>query len=124
MVITSHLLIRVFAQSFQPIRKLKAQSMLKRSLPTFIGLIFAILATNSFAALPPKYLEVKEFQQCLSTQKIDTYEVWCMPAKKILSCPATSWKELKALAGIDKLPKCPSNSNLVPPLPADKPKNK
>lgn len=82
--------------------------------------MFAAVAINSSAAFPPKYLGIKDFKQCLATQKFDTYEAWCMPAKKLEGCPATSWKQLKALTGEDKLPKCPSDSNLVSPSPAAK----
>ena len=95
--------------------------MLKHSLPIVIGLLFATVAINSSATLPPKYLGIKDFKQCLGSQKFDTHEGWCMPAKKLETCPAKSWEQLKGLTGKEKLPKCPSNSNLVTPAPAAKP---
>ncbi|MEI7430951.1 MAG: hypothetical protein WCL27_10900, partial [Betaproteobacteria bacterium] len=89
--------------------------MLKNSLPTFIGLALASAAFNSAAALPPKYLAIEDFKQCLATQKINTYSAWCMPAKKFESCPTTSWEQLQALSGADKLPDCPHDSSVPKP---------
>jgi hypothetical protein len=86
----------------------------------FIALLLTSLAISSHAALPPKYLQVKDFKQCLSTHQIDTYTAWCMPAQKSEGCPAASWKQLKALAGKDKVADCPqdpiSAPSSAPPL--------
>jgi hypothetical protein len=87
------------------------------SLPKFAILLLAGVASASHAALPPKYLQVKNFTQCLGKHQVDAYVGWCMPAKKSESCPAASWKQLKALAGKDKLPNCPGNPNMVAPRP-------
>ncbi len=93
--------------------------MLKNSLLAFT--VFTAIAANSSAALPPKYLGITDFKLCLATQEINTYRAWCMPAGKPEHCPATSWAQLKALTGTDKLPDCPANPNLSTPTPADKP---
>ncbi|SFM93714.1 hypothetical protein SAMN05660284_00026 [Formivibrio citricus] len=89
--------------------------MLKNLLPALI--VFAAVTASSSAALPPKYLGIKDFKLCLATQEINTYRAWCMPAGKPESCPAASWEQLKALTGTDKLPDCPAGST----APAEKP---
>ena len=66
--------------------------MLKNSL---IGFLLATVALDSAAALPPKYLAVKDFRRCLATQQIGSYRTWCIPAAKPESCPATSWTSSK-----------------------------
>ncbi len=93
----------------------RRKTMSTYSLSTFMGLMFATVAINSFAAPPPTYLQIKEFKKCLETQKIDTWEGWCIPAEKPESCPEESWEQLKALTGKEKLPDCPSKENLVTP---------
>jgi hypothetical protein len=95
--------------------------MLKNQLSTILGLVFASVAVVSFAALPPKYLRIKDFKLCLATQQIKTYRTWCMPSEKPDSCPATSWEQLKAFTGSDKVPDCASPPRLATPKPEDKP---
>jgi hypothetical protein len=58
------------------------------------------------SALPPKYLSVPQFKDCLATQQINTYRAWCMPSAKPAQCPATSWAQLNALQGKDQIPAC------------------
>ena len=87
------------------------------------GLLLAAIATTSVAALPPKYLAVKDFKQCLSVQESGTYRAWCLPAQKPQNCPATSWAELTALTASDRVPDCPTAANL-PPEPAQQPSGK
>ena len=89
--------------------------MLKILTPALMGLMSASVALNSSAALPPKYLGVQDFKQCLGIQQIRTFSVWCLPAEKPEGCPATSWEELKALTGPDKIPDCPSGSDTATP---------
>ena len=84
------------------------------------GLLLAAIATTSVAALPPKYLAVKDFKQCLAVQKFSTYRAWCMPAGQPASCPATSWAELNALTGSDRVPDCPTPTTATAP-PSAKP---
>ncbi|HJD67650.1 MAG TPA: hypothetical protein LFV66_04295 [Rickettsia endosymbiont of Bembidion lapponicum] len=53
-------------------------------------------------ALPPKYLQVKDFKECLGTEQVSTYTQYCMPEHKPEHCPLDSWQQLVKLA----LPKC------------------
>ena len=88
-----------------------------KNLPTvLIGLLLATTASHSSAALPPKYLGVKDFKQCLATQPIDTYRVWCMPEQKPEACPAASWNELKALDGRDRIIDCSADTTAPTPV--------
>ena len=88
-----------------------------KNLPTvLIGLLLATTTSHSSAALPPKYLGVKDFKQCLATQPIDTYRVWCMPEQKPEACPAASWKELQALDGRDRIINCTADTNQPAPV--------
>lgn len=61
---------------------------------------------SSVSALPPKYLEVSEFQSCLETKQLNSHEQWCMPASKPSICPSASWAQLSQLKGGDKVPPC------------------
>jgi hypothetical protein len=61
---------------------------------------------NGNAAPEPKYLEIKDFKKCLSTEDMGSYQSWCMPAKKPASCPAKSWTQLSELIETEKLPAC------------------
>ncbi|MFC7421757.1 hypothetical protein ACFQNF_18010 [Iodobacter arcticus] len=76
-----------------------------RKLSMAIAFITGISA-NSFAALPPKYLEIKDFKKCLQEKEIDSYRIVCMPKKKLAACPRASWKQLNALTENDKIPAC------------------
>lgn len=92
--------------------------MLKNSL---IGFLLATVVLDSAAALPPKYLEVKDFRRCLATQQIGSYRTWCILAAKPENCPATSWYQLQALGGKNQVPDCPARSDLAAPPSAAKP---
>lgn len=94
--------------------------MSKATFYALMGLLFACTAMGSSAALPPKCLGVEDFKQCLRTQESTTYRSWCMPAEKLESCPAATWKLLMAFSGIDKVPECPIGSNPAAPLSAEK----
>lgn len=48
-------------------------------------------------ALPPKYLQVKDFKECLGTEQISTYSQYCMPKHKPEHCPFDSWQQLVKL---------------------------
>lgn len=71
-----------------------------------------LLAGAAFghAALPPKYLEVDEFGQCLAEQSKGTYTAWCMPVKRPKACPRPSWEHLRTLKGRDAVPPCPAKA--------------
>ncbi len=81
--------------------------MIKKLLVLFLGVVVAFIAFSSFAAKPPEYLDIKDFKKCLATQKYDTWDGWCMPAKKPDECPEASWQKLLALTIQEKLPVCP-----------------
>jgi hypothetical protein len=66
----------------------------------------AALALPVYAVLPPKYLSVPDFKQCLSEQNEGSYSSWCQPAKKPKACPRVSWRQLRALQGNDAVPAC------------------
>ena len=85
-----------------------------------IGLLLAAVASISFAALPPKYLGIKDFKLCLATQQSNGYRAWCLPAQQPERCPAASWQELKALTGSDRVPDCPVQSTETTPPPVNK----
>ncbi|MCL5261024.1 MAG: hypothetical protein M1561_05020 [Gammaproteobacteria bacterium] len=77
--------------------------------PLFIAAFAALLliiSASIFAVLPPKYLSVKNFKQCLGTKNMGTWSAWCMPATKPATCPDNSWKELNKLTGRDRLSNC------------------
>ncbi|MEJ2793670.1 hypothetical protein WAE56_09645 [Iodobacter sp. LRB] len=63
-------------------------------------------AVNGAAALPPKYLEIKDFKKCLKDKAVESYYILCMPDKKPAACPRASWKQLNALTANDKIPSC------------------
>ena len=56
----------------------------------------------SMAALPPAYLSVPQFQQCLAQKQESTYTHWCLPATKPDGCPDGSWSALQ----VDDIPAC------------------
>lgn len=76
-----------------------------------IFLVIATIATlfieaNATAVLPPKYLSVEGFQQCLATKNMGTWAAWCLPHAKPKGCSLNSWRQLHALSGHDAVPSC------------------
>lgn len=59
------------------------------------------------ASLPPAYLGVKKFKQCLSTKSMGTWESWCIPEKKPKKCPSNSWRILQK----QSIPNCKNKKN-------------
>ena len=49
------------------------------------------------AVLPPTYLKVKGFKQCLSTKNMGTWKAWCLPKKKLPNCEQASWEQLQTM---------------------------
>ena len=45
-------------------------------------------------ALPPPYLGVPNFKQCLETYNLDSSTHWCIPANRPENCPESSWSDL------------------------------
>lgn len=61
---------------------------------------------NTEASLPPKYLNVPQFNKCLGTKEVGTIQQWCLPSKRMDQCPEPSWEQLRNLTGRDRLPDC------------------
>lgn len=56
--------------------------------------------------LPPKYLSIDGFKNCLSTQAKGSASFYCMPETKPEQCLDKAWNELNALEGSEKIPSC------------------
>lgn len=67
-------------------------------------------ALPTFAALPPKYLAVPQFQQCLVQKTVEQYQIWCVPEQRPKACPLASWQQLLALKNEGELTSCRSQS--------------
>ncbi len=75
-----------------------------------LGLICSTIPLEyANAVVPPRYLSVPNFQQCLSQQSRGTYDIVCLPAARPAQCPAASWKALRRLSGDQKVPRCDSH---------------
>lgn len=62
---------------------------------------------GSDGELPPRYLSVPAFKNCLAIHRRATYESWCLPTAAAADCPAESWSALNAMTGKDRVPACP-----------------
>lgn len=56
--------------------------------------------------LPPAYLQIKNFKDCLSTVNRGTWKAWCLPASRPKACSAASWKQLQDSSSSDGLSSC------------------
>ncbi|MDG2286828.1 MAG: hypothetical protein P8N43_15085, partial [Alphaproteobacteria bacterium] len=54
-----------------------------------------LITVTSYAVLPPEYLSVPHFKQCLSTADQGTWQSWCVPLIKPKDCPCSSWLALQ-----------------------------
>ncbi|KAL7070881.1 hypothetical protein ACQ4LE_009885 [Meloidogyne hapla] len=85
--------------------------MLRNLFLIFI-LIFLIIVEGSEIvrnerALPPRYLNVPGFKDCLGSKKTNLgHEAWCFPESKPQKCDDNSWKELQELEDNDELRQC------------------
>jgi hypothetical protein len=69
--------------------------------------VVATLPTSSAqAALPPRYLAVPQFQQCLATRQAEQHQSWCVPDRKARACPKASWQQLQSLKQQGQLRPC------------------
>ena len=68
--------------------------------------LLSVVALGIWAALPPKYLDIKDFDHCLTAKDMGSYRAWCLPATKPAACPQESWRQLNQLTGPDKVPGC------------------
>lgn len=64
--------------------------------------VFLLITANTFAALPPKYLQVDGFQNCLKTKDMGTWQSYCIPKNKPKFCKESSWQQLQTM----NLPAC------------------
>jgi hypothetical protein len=71
-----------------------------------VSLALTVVALTANAVLPPKYLSVPNFNQCLGNKDMGTWTAWCMPASKPAACSAESWQQLEQLTNADRLPEC------------------
>lgn len=89
--------------------------MLRKILLTMASMLFstAIFASNMPSelhnnndskqnALPPAYLSVKGFKNCLGTKNMGTWQSYCLPETKPQSCDNDAWSQLSSMT----LPKC------------------
>ncbi len=75
-------------------------------LSILVGWLLPVAVIPGFAALPPKYLEIPQFDRCLAEQDQGGYRTWCLPDARPAACPEASWKALEALRGGDQVPPC------------------
>lgn len=80
------------------------------SSPQTQAVVLDIDAPPQPTVLPPRYLFIPQFKDCLKTQTIGSYQAWCMPQDKPQSCPANSWEQLLALQGRDRISLCHANT--------------
>ena len=78
----------------------KVKMLISVLLLSIISSINAKLALDDTAlnrvtrALPPKYLSVEGFKNCLVSYAEDISIHWCFPLKKLPGCPIRVWNEL------------------------------
>lgn len=62
-------------------------------------------SNNKIVALSPKYLQVKDFKECLGTEPVSSsHTQYCIPGHKPEHCPFDSWQQLVKL----DIPRCKS----------------
>ncbi|MEI6805903.1 MAG: hypothetical protein WCK49_05290 [Myxococcaceae bacterium] len=71
-----------------------------------LALVITSTTLAAVGLLPPKYLNVPDFQDCLKTESMGTWEHWCMPHQKPTNCAEHSWEELTQLTGRDRPADC------------------
>ena len=69
--------------------------------------VFIIVLSLTFGlgqgALPPPYLGVPNFKQCLGTYSMDSSTHWCIPPNRPENCPESSWDDLTTMS-FEELP--------------------
>ena len=73
------------------------------------GFCAALVFGDAEAALPPKYLSVPHWRQCLSQQSMGSYDIVCLPARHPAECPPSSWSALNRLDEDQRPPPCREN---------------
>ncbi|MFY9656983.1 MAG: hypothetical protein WAK01_10405 [Methylocystis sp.] len=69
----------------------------------------ALIFDHAEAALPPKYLAVPNWRQCLSQQSMGSYDIVCLLAQRPAECPRSSWRALNRLDEDQRPPPCRRN---------------
>ena len=94
---------QTFSDEAQCLEQLKqcqnAQNQVK---PWLCGSCHAVEMVGGKGSLPPAYLSVKGFKDCLSTQDMGGWTAYCLPDSKPESCANDSWSRLSAMT----IPKC------------------
>lgn len=90
--------------------KNRAKPIAFKRFHTFAFIFGTLCATvtggHAATVLPPKYLSVLDFQQCISKQSAGSYDTVCLPVARPAQCPKSSWRELSQLSGGQKVPRC------------------
>ena len=58
------------------------------------------------AVLPPKYLSIDGFKNCLGTKTQGAAQMWCLPKQQPKQCADKAWESLNSLQGNDSVPSC------------------
>jgi len=78
-----------------------------KKLPQLLIFIALFLTTiTSWAVLPPKYLSVPGWKDCVGQVSKEGAQFICLPATKPANCAADAFKQLNDLNEIDS---CPSS---------------
>ncbi|MDR3477670.1 MAG: hypothetical protein P4M14_06535 [Gammaproteobacteria bacterium] len=68
-------------------------------------LFLSVVAVNSWAVLPPQYLSIPHWKQCVDTATINGgYSYVCLPNARERHCPPSSWRAFHAKKNL--LPRC------------------
>ena len=70
--------------------------------PWLCGSCHAVEMVGGKGGLPPDYLSVKGFKDCLDTQDMGGWTAYCLPNSKPENCANDSWSRLSAMT----IPKC------------------
>ncbi len=55
------------------------------------------IAHQSASVLPPAYLQVDGFQQCLKSQSKGSWHAWCLPQNQPSACHDQAWEQLQSM---------------------------
>ncbi|MDA0910635.1 MAG: LysM domain-containing protein [Proteobacteria bacterium] len=94
---------QTFDNKAQCVDKLKqCQNAPNQVKPWLCGSCHAAEMVGGKGSLPPAYLSVKGFKDCLDTQKMGGWTAYCLPDNKPQSCTDGSWSKLSTMT----IPKC------------------
>jgi hypothetical protein len=64
-------------------------------------LLLSCFAMSAWAVLPPKYLSIPHWKQCVDTATVDGSSTYvCLPSARERACPPASWRALHAKKNI------------------------